>query len=1553
MSQNTKNTKQKTEKITPAVQLRQLAQYIRTHATRRTLAAYGAVGLTALLIMLGVKLSYTITGQRYYPFMLSYASVCYSVLASIMMLGYIRHSRRFRIKYPVLSWILAVSYGLSGFFVTQENTWTTCVIGVLLPLLVLFMEDVVDQVRFLPFIILSGIILSFDSMIAVPVMILLLIYAITDRLASSHFTFGDCITYLGVFLLSFLLGSWRIVYQYIVCWMEHGDYQYPGFASFYGISTFFNRLLFGNVTSYTFFSTSHKWDGYVSLLGLVGVLLFLNQTQISIKKRISYFILYVICVLMSITSVGYYILHLMSYDEPVTLGYSCVLIFIVLRMASEAFSYINEIRLPHLIRMGIFYVLVLASAWLMSAHNFHSYAVWIQILMVIVYIILLAGLHHNWKLCTVFLLIVCVGEIAAQTYISTNSSMAVRGASNTQQLSQGCIALLHKHYMDDEKEDVNLNTNRSKEEKQSNSQTYSEFLEKHRAEDVENVMRLLQQQVRVTDKKMIKLTGKKLPNIFEETNARAKILGIREPVFSELKINLKFVGDNKKRTSKINDKLYEIDYIDDYSHPDGGLLTYQFSHKKSNQDIYVLCNSDNALVKYAKGEDAKGYLFIEDVKPVVYNVSFIAYTMDNKAFDQLTTKIDQTDESNQNNYLIFDYVGAVLSYIGLMIVLFFLFYNNKADVISKCKAIPERADRCRFIRRLSKWLYDHRIYIVAFIIPFSVWMLTLLVTNSQPFGKNCLLDSDGIALTIPTITDNWFQNRYTGNEYFSMNLGYGFNLGIYYTYHLLGKIYALFPYSDILGILSVQIAISMGMIGWSAAYYMFHRKKSLSADVNDWYVLIPSMIYSLCSFVVAMRIYPTWLITYALFPLILVKMDDLIENKKWFGYILLLGVCVCWEIQLALFVCIYLFMRFFTYRFSDIRDFITKGIRFGICSIWGAGCGFFSIARTLQAYQNSYYQENDSAFQGFGFYHNFLKQWKDFLPLSNVIAVSNDDGAVIGFVGMVSLFLIVTFMVSKSVSRREKVARIIPIIIILVSVNEKALSYVWNGFHYQTMVPARYMFILIFLLGEIAYDCVIVIRKITKTEVALMLCALVTLCLVIIGWRTDLDVWGSIAWIAVVYSCIAIGFMWIKRTEKIRQMLMILLAVELSIQFCYSVNSVNTSDLMTSYGNINNITEKYSTITDLAVCGVRSINISSYNDTSNSGQYYNSGNINIFNSYVDFAQMKTNRLFGYSYGGNNIKSNYCSSLEGSSLAGVKYIWLPMASIEKHQNIERYEYLGQLGGYYIFENPYAIAAGFIVPEQGIKKQLSFGTPGGEDSLSSYYGREYDDISCNQLVTYEAGKNSFYYTDGLHQKITVDQLLQKENDKDQKTHIVKMVISFDANASGDAYIYMDQMVYLGNVEKGNRYEFTINYPRDAFHNRSQYVIDIRNTEVEKRFLKDVKKSSLKNVIQKNDTIYADCKNVQDGYLMFSLSYSKNWRAYIDGQETEVKCYNDSTMYVEMPEGEHKVILRYIPYHYRMYQLISVGLFGMLIIFKMILKFRLYGWEKKRGKAVLLVK
>jgi hypothetical protein len=83
---------------------------------------------------------------------------------------------------------------------------------------------------------------------------------------------------------------------------------------------------------------------------------------------------------------------------------------------------------------------------------------------------------------------------------------------------------------------------------------------------------------------------------------------------------------------------------------------------------------------------------------------------------------------------------------------------------------------------------------------------------------------------------------------------------------------------------------------------------------------------------------------------------------------------------------------------------------------------------------------------------------------------------------------------------------------------------------------------------------------------------------------------------------------------------------------------------------------------------------------------------------------------------------------------------------------------------------------------------------------------------------------------------------------------------------------------------------------------------------------------------NNVVLNCTTAQDAFLYASEAFYPGWRAYVDGQRTEILRANLAFRAVKVPAGEHTILFRYVPVSfYAGLVLTAIGfiLFGFLIV------------------------
>lgn len=121
------------------------------------------------------------------------------------------------------------------------------------------------------------------------------------------------------------------------------------------------------------------------------------------------------------------------------------------------------------------------------------------------------------------------------------------------------------------------------------------------------------------------------------------------------------------------------------------------------------------------------------------------------------------------------------------------------------------------------------------------------------------------------------------------------------------------------------------------------------------------------------------------------------------------------------------------------------------------------------------------------------------------------------YCGYLCVLLAGMFVVSKKIKLREKILFCAVLFVLLLSVNNKLLDFIWHGFHSTNMIPHRFSFIISFVLVCLAFKAFTLLKDITPVELIGMLAvsAIVILC-ALFGQQTDTAVYTSVV-LTVLY----------------------------------------------------------------------------------------------------------------------------------------------------------------------------------------------------------------------------------------------------------------------------------------------------------------------------------------------------------------------------------------------------------------------------------------------------
>lgn len=397
----------------------------------------------------------------------------------------------------------------------------------------------------------------------------------------------------------------------------------------------------------------------------------------------------------------------------------------------------------------------------------------------------------------------------------------------------------------------------------------------------------------------------------------------------------------------------------------------------------------------------------------------------------------------------------------------------------------------RIKNKITKGEYSYLIY--AFIIPVILNYFIYLAMEIHPFGNGSVLvlDLNGQYVYFYEALRNAVNGETSLLYSFARALGGEF-MGIYayYVASPFSYIVCLFPQENILDALLCIFLLKTGIIGVTMGYYL-HR---ISSKVNKISVVTFSILYALCSYAVVQQHNSMWIDALMWLPLLTLGIEQLIKKKKYKLFVIMLALTLMSNFYIGYMVCIYTIAYFFYYYFAhnengknnpsgEPHHFRRSFLRIAGSSAIAVGISMVIVASayySLQFGKNTFSNPNFDPTIRFDILDFFTK----FLPGS--YDTVRPEGLPFVYCGVLTLFCVPIFFMSKKFSDREKIASASIIIFFVLSFSINTLDMIWHGFQKPNWLNYRYSFMLCFILLVIGYKGFGEIRKASGKSIAFL-----------------------------------------------------------------------------------------------------------------------------------------------------------------------------------------------------------------------------------------------------------------------------------------------------------------------------------------------------------------------------------------------------------------------------------------------------------------------------------
>ena len=402
--------------------------------------------------------------------------------------------------------------------------------------------------------------------------------------------------------------------------------------------------------------------------------------------------------------------------------------------------------------------------------------------------------------------------------------------------------------------------------------------------------------------------------------------------------------------------------------------------------------------------------------------------------------------------------------------------------------------------RNRKWNFPA----LAFAIPCVGMLFVMLISRFEPFGDYSMLYSDMYHQYYPFFVAFRDALRSGKGLLYTWSVGLGMDyLGLiaYYLASPLNLLSVLVPEGLLLEYFSLLVPIKLGLAG---LFYSIFLKELFGK--NDLSISVFGGFYGLCAWALGFQWNIMWLDTFALLPLVALGTVRLLQERRFILYTVSLFFSIFANYYIGFFTCIFVFLLFFVYQFcrwGGWKKFFADLLRIAFFS--GLAIGMTAILE-LPAF--AALQSTQSSVNKFptGFRLNIAKEHNIKGLLDAMRQVAGNMGGALEpnfkeglpnvYCGIISVFLMMLYLLSKNVRLRDKVCALLLLTFFNISFIIRQLDYICHGFHFTNMIPYRFSFLYSFVVLYMAYCAWLERKRFTpqQTILAGILAAAVLAC---------------------------------------------------------------------------------------------------------------------------------------------------------------------------------------------------------------------------------------------------------------------------------------------------------------------------------------------------------------------------------------------------------------------------------------------------------------------------
>lgn len=855
------------------------------------------------------------------------------------------------------------------------------------------------------------------------------------------------------------------------------------------------------------------------------------------------------------------------------------------------------------------------------------------------------------------------------------------------------------------------------------------------------------------------------------------------------------------------------------------------------------------------------------------------------------------------------------------------------------------------MEKLKNFIKKNWFYIIALLLPWAIALIHSLIADTWVTGNGNFAMGDLQAQIIPICYEFWDKVHSGESLMFTWHVADGcdFNALLGYLVSPFTLIMLLFPRTSIPDFMQFTMIMKWSLTAFTMVYFFYHTKHNTLKYHKKVVSLFLGLAYALGNAVVSYILYVQFMDVLVCFPILLLLVEKMVEEKKWKLYYLMLTFCIMSNTYISFQVCIFLVIWYFMQIDRETEEKRKKFFLFAGVSVFSAITTISGVLIGLALSSGRVANQDASRLEymkkGLISISDFIKQLFIFEP----IIEANKNTPNIYF-SVLAVLLVMLFPFIK-IMKKKKGYMLVIAVLLAASFFSGALSLIWHLFNVPNGVYHRFMYLFIFYM---VFMVLYVLKQLEDIHIQHVIVVGVIAVAAFIYTFFNIEVFGSI--LIYLVSALLIAFyiillvLYCKKSITYKNMLLVIAIcgiLELTVNTGVSF-SMYDADLYFGENGFMDMGCYLVEQADLAA-GERVVTSNPTSDlglmTSQNSDAGFMSSINVnnktlheklgmgSNSRVEFlsrgASPLVNLIFNVRYGlGESemlfsdaklvAKDNFLQLYRLERLAGLGYM--------VEDTITEWDYKDK--NCFQFQNDFVEKAVrgqeifHTVDTEGISCQDVFGKVYEKEeqfgdsgvyvyNIENQYGNEFDSLQIDFTAKEDMDLYMYFWTEhNYNLKIFIDGQVKHE----------------------DIRPFLQSTYHIGDVKKGQRIAICAVPAQDFL------VGDITNLMFtfgqfdEEAYAGSYEKLS-RNVydieIEESDYIKGSIQAEKDGIMMTSIPAEKGFTVYVDEEETKIEVIGDALIGVPLKAGKHIVEFRYETPYLIAARSISVGVFAVFLL------------------------